>query len=325
MVRRASASQAKSPRPSQSLRVSTLRPPRQREYNACPDPAGWESTMRMKWPALALPLLIMTLAWRAPAKDYETVEMAASHLGGMTVGFNIILPRDYAISERRYPVLYLLHGYTDHYPAWVSYTNLTQYARGFQQIIVMPEGDNGFYTNSYADANLAWEDFVILDLIPYVDGHYRTVASRQGRAIAGLSMGGYGALKLGLKYPRMFSAVASMSGATAAARPMREAIDDEVFRKLVESVFGPTDNPDRAQNDPFELVAKVPRDELPQLYISIGSEDFLLEENREFVRLLAKLKIPYEYHEVPGKHEWAVWDREIQVILAHQAPVIGSR
>ncbi len=281
--------------------------------------------MRMRRLALVLPLLVMSLASRAPAKDYGTVEIAAPHLGGMTVGFNIILPRDYAASERRYPVLYLLHGYTDHYPAWVSYTNLTQYARGYQQIIVMPEGDNGFYTNSYADANLAWEDFVILDLIPYVDSLYRTVASRQGRAIAGLSMGGYGALKLGLKYPRMFSAVASMSGATAAARLKGEAIEDGVFRKLIDGVFGPADNPARALNDPFELIAKVPRDELPQLYLSIGSEDFLLEENREFVRLLGKLKIPYEYHEVPGKHEWPVWDREIQAILAHQASVIGSR
>ncbi len=275
--------------------------------------------------ALVLTVLTMGLASRAAAKDYETVEIAAPHLGGMTVGFNIILPRDYATSERRYPVLYLLHGYTDHYPAWVSYTNITQYARGFQQIIVMPEGDNGFYTNSYADANLSWEDFVILDLIPYVDGHYRTVASRQGRAIAGLSMGGYGALKLGLKYPRMFSAVASMSGAAAAARLRGEGMDDEVFRKLVEGVFGPADNPDRALNDPFELVVKVPREEIPQLYLSIGSEDFLLQENREFVQLLAKLKIPYDYHEVRGKHEWPVWDQEIQLILAHQAPVIGSR
>lgn len=270
-------------------------------------------------------VLGMGLALRAAAKDYETVELSAPHLGGMTVGFNIILPRDYATSTDHYPVLYLLHGYTDHYPAWVSYTNLTQYARGFQQIIVMPEGDNGFYTNSYADAKLAWEDFVILDLIPYVDSHYRTVTSREGRAIAGLSMGGYGALKLGLKYPRLFSAVASMSGATAAARLKGEALDDDVFRKLIDGVFGPADNPDRALNDPFELVAKVPRDELPQLYLSIGSEDFLLEENREFVRLLSKLKVPYEYREIPGKHEWPVWDREIQVVLEHQASIIGLR
>ena len=269
-------------------------------------------------------LLFAALPAIAKAKDYETVEMASPHLGGMTVGFNIILPRDYASSTRRYPVLYLLHGYTDHYPAWVSYSGITQYARGYPQIVVMPEGDNGFYTNSYADKHLAWEDFVILDLIPYVDSHYRTVASRQGRAIAGLSMGGYGAMKIGLKYPQMFAAAASLSGAFGAAR-WKRPIEDPVFQKLVESVYGPPENPGRVTEDPFELIKKVPAELRPQIYISVGSGDFLLDENREFVKLLGELNVPYEYREFPGKHEWPVWDREIQVVLALQAPVIGAR
>lgn len=280
--------------------------------------------MKSKISLCGLLTLVLVLVAPALAKDYETVEISAAHLGGMTVGFNIVLPGDYATSTRRYPVLYLLHGYTDHYPAWVSYTNIVQYARGYKEIIVMPEGDNGFYTNSAADPKLAWEDFLILDLIPYVDTHYRTVASRQGRAVAGLSMGGYGAMKLGLKYPQMFSAAASLSGALSAARRERPHFDDPEFTKLVENVFGPTDNSARVADDPFELVKKLSSDELPQLYLSIGSEDFLLEENREFVKLLSHLKIPYEYREFPGKHEWHVWDREIQVVLAMQAPVIGA-
>lgn len=269
-------------------------------------------------------LLFAALPAIAEAKDYETVEIAAPHLGGTTVGFNIIFPRDYAAGTKRYPVLYLLHGYTDHYPAWVSYSGITQYARGYPQIVVMPEGDNGFYTNSYADKDLAWEDFILLDLIHYVDSHYRTVASRQGRAIAGLSMGGYGAMKLGLKYPQMFSATASLSGAFGAAR-WKRPIEDPVFQKLVEGVYGPPDNPARAAEDPFELIKKVPEALRPQLYISVGSGDFLLDENREFVKLLGELKVPYEYREFPGKHEWPVWDREIQVVLGLQAPVIGAR
>jgi putative tributyrin esterase len=280
--------------------------------------------MRTKLAAGRLTVLALVLGGAALGKDYETVEITAPRLGGMTVGFNIILPRDYATSSRRYPVLYLLHGYTDHYPAWVSYTRLTQYARGYEQIIVMPEGDNGFYTNSYADPKLAWEDFLILDLIPYVDSHYRTVASRQGRSIAGLSMGGYGAIKLALKYPHLFSAAAGLSGALAAARWKKRPLEDAAFQELIDGVFGPPDSPTRAANDPFELVQKVAAEERPQLYFSIGSEDFLLEENREFVRHLAQLKIPYEYREIPGKHEWPVWDQQIQVVLALQAPVMGA-
>lgn len=280
--------------------------------------------MKTKIASVGFVVLTLGLGASVRAKDYETVEISAAHLGGMTVGFNIILPRDYATSTRRYPVLYLLHGYTDHYPAWVSYTNLSQYARSYSEIIVMPEGDNGFYTNNWADPKLAWEDFLVLDLIPYVDGHYRTIASRDGRAVAGLSMGGYGALKLGLKYPQVFSAVASLSGAVAAARWKRDPIEDMEFRKLIEGVFGPADHPGRASNDPFELVKKLSAAELPQIYLAIGSQDFLLEENREFVQQLAKLKITYEYREVSGKHEWPVWDHQIQVVLALQAPVLGA-
>ncbi len=280
--------------------------------------------MKLK-PVLILWLCVAPgLTSAAPARDYETIEINAAHLGGMTVGFNLILPRNYAASTRRYPVLYLLHGYTDHYPAWVSYTNITQYARSYEEIIVMPEGDNSFYTNSGSDPQLAWEDFLVQDLIPYIDTHYRTLASRQGRAIAGLSMGGYGALKLGLKYPQFFAAAASLSGALAAARWREKPGPDPVFKTLIEGVFGPRDNPERERNDPFTLIGKLPAADVPHLYLAIGSQDFLLEENREFVRLLATLKIPYEYREVPGKHEWPVWDQQIQVVLALQAPVIGA-
>jgi len=281
--------------------------------------------MRTKLAAAWLTLLVLVLCGAALGKDYETVEIAAPRLGGMTVGFNIILPRDYATSSQRYPVLYLLHGYTDHYPAWVSYTGIVQYARSYAQIIVMPEGDNGYYTNSYSDPKLAWEDFIIQDLVPYVDSHYRTVAARQGRAIAGLSMGGYGAMKLGLKYPHLFAAVASLSGVVAAPRwKDRYPVEDADYPKLIDGIFGPRESPARAANDPFELIKKLPAEQRPQLYLSIGTSDNLLEENRQFVRLLAELKVPYEYREVLGEHEWPVWDQQIQVVLALQAPVIGA-
>jgi len=258
------------------------------------------------------------------AGDYATMEIDAAHLGGMRVGFNLILPPDYAGSQHRYPVLYLLHGYTDHYPAWVSYTRIAEYARRYAQIVVMPEGDNGFYTNSYANSKLAWEDFLVQDLIPYIDSHYRTVNSRQGRAIAGLSMGGYGALKLALKYPHLFAAAASLSGALSAARWKPQPAPLPELHSLIESIFGPPGNPHRAANDPFELAKKLPADQWPQVYLSCGSADFLLEENREFARLLGELKVPYEYREIPGTHQWPVWDQQIQVVLAVQAPVIGA-
>ncbi len=261
------------------------------------------------------------------AKDYQTVQFNPAHLGGMAVRFNVILPVEYATSTARYPVLYLLHGYTGDFTDWVTLTNITDYARTYREIIVMPEGDNGFYTNSYSDPKRAWEDYIIQDLIPYVDTHFRTITTRQGRAIAGLSMGGYGALKLALKYPQMFCAVASLSGAPAAAQWSAEKpfLRDQALRQVVEAAFGPKDNPGRAANDPFELVKKLPADLRPQLYLAVGSSDFLLEENRAFVASLAQLKIPYEYRESPGTHDWWFWDRQIQIVLELQAPVLGAR
>ncbi len=168
---------------------------------------------------LRLVALILALAASALAKDYQTVEFAPTHLGGMKVKFNVILPHDYATSNRRYPVLYLLHGYNGDYSDWVTKSHVTEHAKPYGEIIVMPEGGTGFYVNNVADPKLAWEDYLILDLIPYVDSHYRTVRTRQGRAIAGLSMGGYGAMTLGLRHPRIFAAIASLSGPWPSRRP----------------------------------------------------------------------------------------------------------
>ncbi len=287
---------------------------------------------------MALPVLLQRLCWAlcalgllalcVPAfgKDYETVTFNPAHLGGMQVSFNVILPQDYATTTRRFPVLYLLHGYTGHYSDWATKTRLIEYAKPYEEIIVMPEGENGWYVDNYADPKLGWQSYIIDDLIPYVDAHYRTLASRDHRAIAGLSMGGYGALLLGLKYHQLFAAVASLSGVVASAEPAFEASlpQNEPIRKTIEEDFGPLNNPQRWGNDVFELIGEIPVSEMPQLYLAIGSSDMLLNENRDFVKLLAELKIPYQYSEVPGRHEWPVWDSQVQRVLALQAPVIGA-
>ncbi len=96
------------------------------------------------------------------------------------------------------------------------------------------------------------------------------------------------------------------------------------MKKVLEADFGAAENPARAAEDPFELIKKVAPDEMPELYLAVGSSDFLLEANRAFVKLLSELKLRYRYCEVPGKHEWPVWDEQIQQVLALQAPVIGA-
>lgn len=301
---------------------------RQRHSGSRTREAATPFVRRPSW-LLALIAVCLALApgaTAAAAKDYQTITFSPAHLGGMEVNFNVILPRDYNSTTRRFPVLYLLHGYTGHYSDWVTKTGLVKYAAHYEEIIVMPEDENGWYVNNYANPKLEWQSYIIDDLIPYVDSHYRTVSARKGRAIAGLSMGGYGAMLMGLKYHQLFAAAASLSGVFASAEPaFEEALPaGDPIHKVIEEDFGPLDNPTRRTNDPFLLIREIPVSELPVLYIAIGSSDSLLQMNRDFVHILSEYKIPYHYCEVPGKHEWPVWDSQIQRVLALQAPVIGA-
>lgn len=280
--------------------------------------------MKLKLTAYLLMGGIMVSAITAQAAGYQTVTFVAPHLGGMKVNMNVILPKGYANSHRRFPVLYLVDGYSGNYMTWVTKSHIVQYAARYEEIIAMPEyGATSWYVNSYANPAMRWEDYMIKDVIPYVDSHYRTIAARRGRAIAGDSMGGYGAMMLGLKYASMFAAVASLSGTLRCAEWNPAKMKDPTL----EAAFGPLDNPARAAEDPFELIKKVPPALMPQIYFSIGEGDskVMLEDNRAFARLLAQLKISYQYREVPGGHVWPVWERQIQRVLAFQAPVLGVK
>lgn len=269
----------------------------------------------------------------AKAAGCATSDFHAAHLNGKNLKFNVILPQDYAARARRFPVLYLLHGFSGHYTDWCSLTHIVDYAKPYEEIIVMPEGANSWYVDNSADPKMQWEDYIIDDLIPYVDAHYRTIATRAGRAIAGLSMGGYGALFLALKHPNMFAAAASLSGVVASAnlarwdpRLAKMEVTDKNYAGIARALradFGPASNPARKGEDPFLLIRKLTPRACPQLYVSVGWEDNLLYENRELVGLLSTLKMPYRYAEVPGKHEWPVWNEQVQRVLALQAPAIG--
>ena len=189
----------------------------------------------------------------------------------------------------------------------------------------MPEAGTGWYVNNYANPKLQWQDYFICDVIPYVDHHFRTVASRNGRTLAGTSMGGFGALLLGLKYRTLFAAAASLSGVVTSAEPSFEQfVTDDIAKRLIENDFGPFEDPGRDENDLFRLVRKIPPSQVPQLYLSIGTSDKYLGTNRDFVRLLSTLKIPCQYRELRGGHEWVVWDPELKRVLAFLAPLIGA-
>ncbi len=147
----------------------------------------------------------------ATPADLRTISLFSPALGGET-SVRVLLPDGYATGRRRYPVLYLLHGLTGNERDWTSHTDLVAFARHLPLIVVMPAGGNGWYADPLSLAAPRWESYHIGELIPYVDRHYRTLSGRVGRAIAGLSMGGLGALAYAARHPDLFGAAAAFSG-----------------------------------------------------------------------------------------------------------------
>src|SRR5262249_7974677 len=143
-------------------------------------------------------------------------------------------------------------------------------------------------------------------------------AERSGRAIGGLSMGGFGSVKLSLKHPDLFASVNSHSGAVGFLRntPGKPALSAEFER-----IFGKS--PSGGPEDPFALVERIDHGRIPALRIDCGTEDFLLSQNRDFHRHLDSLHISHEYQEFPGGHEWAYWDKHVQEAIAFHARNLG--
>lgn len=262
-------------------------------------------------------VVVLCLSVAANAR-VETVRFQ-SKLVNATLPYNVILPADYdAARTTRYPVLYLLHGLTGHYSDWVQRTNVADYASQYSLIIVMPEGNDGWYTDSATITTDKYESYILNELLPDVEARYRTIEARYGRAIAGLSMGGYGAIKFGLKSPQTFSFAASLSGAFGVTR-MTEKESPERWQISVK-LFGPTGSETRQANDLFEIIGKLPAQRIPSLpyfYFDCGTEDspLIFPYNRELSAVMYEKKVAHEFRELPGDHSWAYWDRQVQEVL----------
>jgi putative tributyrin esterase len=214
--------------------------------------------------------------------------------------FLALIPES-AATPGPYPVYYLLHGLSDDYTAWMRWTSIERYVRDLPLIVVMPDGDRCWYSDW--PGGPAYERSLIEGLIPFVDRTFPTIASREGRVIGGLSMGGYGALKLALKYPYLFCSAVGHSGAYARVR-------------LGDQPLPPTD-------DPFALAACLAKSDAPAIRFDCGTEDFLLDHNRDFDAHLTALGIAHEYEEFPGSHNWGYWDEHVQEAIAFHCRALG--
>ncbi|MCC7194324.1 MAG: esterase family protein [Gemmatimonadaceae bacterium] len=267
----------------------------------------------------------------------------------------VYLPPSYSTdARRRYPVAYYLHGATGSETDWTGRGNLAQVmdslvARGMPEMIVaMPDGDAYSYYTTYnilLDAAgcrrlmlppggnaehdcVAWphyDDYIAYDVVRHVDARYRTEPERSRRGIAGLSMGGYGAVTLALRYPRIFAAAASHSGvlwplelapgSAGGQQLSRVSTDSAAFARYrganatrYAAVFGADSASWRARDPATMARSLVSRgDALPALYADCATEDLFLPENRAFRDAMAAAGVPLEYREWPGGHTWEYW------------------
>lgn len=236
------------------------------------------------------------------------------------VKYTIYLPADYESSERSYPVVYLLHGYTDDNTGWLQFGEINRYAdKAIEDgiippmIIVMPNGDSSWYINSY-NGKEDYEDFFIKEFIPSIEKTYRIKSQKRYRGIAGLSMGGYGTLFYSIKYPDMFAAAAPLSAGV---------FDDDALINMpdtnYENVLGPLygaglkgkDRLTKAwyDNSILKMIEVRSAGDLKKVryWIDCGDDDFLTKGNCLLHIELTDKKVPHEFRVRDGAHTWTYW------------------
>ncbi len=300
---------------------------------------------------------VPVVAPKAPSRS--RVEYAHHHSEALGVDktFLVYIPAGYDDAPtRRWPVFYYLHGLTSPETEWIQLGKLDAAADALHlgAIVVMPDGDDGFYIDSatpidYAacerdgaglfdpaadrDATCvhrrAYETYIAKELVAHIDARYRTIASREGRAIAGVSMGGYGALSLGLRHPDEYAAVASHSAVASllydgphpfvanqgqVATALERASGYARFQPWIAMLFGPDLATWRA-HDPAVLIEAMTAT-APALYLDIGTEDPFVDLTRYLDELLARRHISHVAFFGPGTHDYDFWISRLPASLA---------
>jgi enterochelin esterase-like enzyme len=249
--------------------------------------------------------------------EEKTVRSAILH---KDVRYTIYLPADYASSERTYPVVYLLHGYTDDNTGWLQFGEINRLADKAiaegtipPMIIVMPNADSSWYINSY-DGKENYEDFFIKEFMPTIEQTYKIKAKKQYRGIAGLSMGGYGTLIYTLKHPDLFAAGAALSAAIFDDSTLVTMPQDFYDLALGQLYGRGLAGKDRLSahfyaNDPMKIVADKPVAELKKVryWIDCGDDDGLSKPNCLFHIQLTEKGVPHEFRTRDGAHNWTYW------------------
>ena len=236
--------------------------------------------------------------------------------------YRVVLPASVTPGQRL-PVVYLLHGGGGGFRDWTNDSDVARFAES-GLLLVMPEGDSSYYTNAVDPPQDRYEDYIVHDLIADAESRFPVAAGRSKRAIVGLSMGGFGAVKLALRHPDLFIFVGGMSSAIDVSRRAFS------FKRLQQSrhyhsIFGSAGSQTRRDNDPFALARTANPEAAPYFFLTCGEQEGLLPANREFAALLAQRHFRHEFHTVPGGHDWNQWNGWLPSLFRSLAEQMNSK
>ncbi|QCX34291.1 acetylesterase [Caloramator sp. E03] len=243
-----------------------------------------------------------------------------------TVPINVILPVDKLLfpgmperDDKPYKTLYLLHGIFGNYTDWVSGTNIQRWAQENDLAVVMPSGDNMFYVDNPKISSY-YGEFIGKELVEITRKMFPLSKRREDTYIAGLSMGGYGAIRNGLKYHDTFGYIAGLSSALIIDDIEKRTDDVQFFfesRSFAEGCFGDLTKVKNSDMNPKWLIKKLVEEkvDIPKIYMACGKDDFLFKANQEFKDYLDELGVEVTFEVGPGGHEWDFWNRYIYKVL----------
>jgi len=271
----------------------------------------------------ALVVFLLSLTSATPAQVAHGVVKEGltmdSEILGKKVRYTIYLPFDYESSTRFYPVVYLLHGYTDNDMAWIQFGEanlIVDEAIANREIpsmiIVTPDAGDSWYINNYS-GSVRYEDFFFQEFIPYIESHYRIRQERNYRGIAGLSMGGFGTLVYAMRHPDQFVACAALSAAVNTTEEF-VAMDEHAWSRWPTTIYGPGSGKARITEHllsyhPIHIVESDDAEKIKsvRIYLDCGDDDYLTIGNAMVHVALTKKQIPHEYRVRDGKHSWSYW------------------